>query len=470
MDPLGPGHARGPASGPAPDGRIYVSNWASNTVSILSDTQWLTDVVVETNPNTLGIDPGTGIVYVANIGSDSVSAIAGTEVITTVAVGDYPFHLAVNPTHGYVYVANRDAASISILAVPRATKLFLPLVTHRHAAPSLEFTYVPPYGSFENLRGQVHGINPGDYKVAVYIYVSGWWNKPTWDSPLTPIQSDGSWTCDITTGGSDQLATRIAAFLVPNGYNPPPMSGGQTLPPELYHNSVASATAEREAVFREIEFSGRTWKVKASETRAGPGPNYFSDRAEDVWVDGDGRLHVRIVHRDGRWYCTEVITAEPLGYGLYTFTLASRVDTMDKNVVLGLFTWDDTCPEHNYREIDIEFSRWGANAGDNAQYAVQPWDHTGNLHRFTLALQGDLSTHSFDWRATSIQFSSFQGGTAPPLPGAEIQSWLYTGGDIPPEGAGNARINLWLLNGDPPADGQDVEVIIEAFDFLPEAE
>jgi hypothetical protein len=312
----------------------------------------------------------------------------------------------------------------------------------------------------------VRGVDPSDYKVAVYIYVSGWWTKPTWGSPLTPIQSDGSWSCDITTGGMDQFATQIAAFLVPNGYSPPLMAGEPALPAELFAHSVASAQVERAVPFREIEFSGRTWWVKASQSPVGPGPNYFSDREEDVWVDGAGRLHMSIVYRDGNWYCTEVISSESLGHGTYTFALSSRVDTLDKNAVLGLFTWDDAAPEHYYREIDIEFSRWGAEAGDNAQYVVQPWDHDGNLHRFRLDLAGDLSTHSFDWRAGSVRFSSFQGHGSPPAPGDELQSWLYAGPDVPPAGGENARINLWLMNGYPPSDGQRIEVIVDGFDFV----
>jgi len=343
--------------------------------------------------------------------------------------------------------------------------VYLPHVEKNWCPPAIEFTHVPPYGSFENLQGRVRCVEPARYKVAVYIYVSGWWTKPYWTSPLMPIGDDGSWACPITTGGTDQLATRIAAFLVPNGYSPPLMSGGQTLPSELFRNAVAHAMAEREPVLRKIEFSGHTWNVKASETRAGPGPNYFSDSQDDVWVDESGQLHLRIVYRDNRWYCTEVFTSEPLGYGGYTFTLASRVDQLDKNVVLGLFTWDDTAPEYNYREIDIEFSRWGEEGGDNSQFVVQPWDHAGNRHRFNMLLEGSHSLHRFNWTRGSVQFSSYQG--RPPDLGGAIETWVYAGPDIPPAGAGNARINLWLLNGDPPSDRQGVEVIIEAFKFAP---
>ena len=111
--------------------------------------------------------------------------------------------------------------------------------------PVIEITYVPPYGSFENLKGQVWHVKPADYQVAVYIYVSGWWTKPYWDKPLTAIQCDGSWVCDITTGGADQEATRIIAYLVPNGYDPPLMHGGSTLPSELDQQSVAKVEVLR---------------------------------------------------------------------------------------------------------------------------------------------------------------------------------------------------------------------------------
>src|SRR6266852_8102374 len=35
-----------------------------------------------------------------------------------------------------------------------------------------------------------------------------------------------------------------------------------------------------------ISWAGRTWQVKSSQSKVGPGPNYFSASAENVWVDG----------------------------------------------------------------------------------------------------------------------------------------------------------------------------------------
>jgi exo-beta-1,3-glucanase (GH17 family) len=110
----------------------------------------------------------------------------------------------------------------------------------------ISFIYVPLYGSYDDLEGRVCGIDSAeDYRVAVYIYVSGWWTKPFWNNPLTIIKSDGTWTCDITTGGIDSQATQIAAFLVPFGYQPPSLSGRATLPAELDDNSVAKCLVTR---------------------------------------------------------------------------------------------------------------------------------------------------------------------------------------------------------------------------------
>src|ERR1039457_7326872 len=60
------------------------------------------------------------------------------------------------------------------------------------AASSIVFTSVPPYGSFNNLQGVVHGVNPTNYRVAVFINVNGagWFTKPTCGAPLTTIRSE----------------------------------------------------------------------------------------------------------------------------------------------------------------------------------------------------------------------------------------------------------------------------------------
>ena len=331
-------------------------------------------------------------------------------------------------------------------------------------SPIIEFTYIPPYGSSCNLEGRVRNVDPADYKVAVYIFVegAGWWTKPYFAHPLTPIQSDSTWVCDITTGGSDIYATKIHAFLLSNGVDPPLVGGQAALPETLYTISVANVYTIRTP--KVISFSGYEWWVKASVHPVGPGPNYFSDSTENVWVDEQGQLHLKITKRNGKWHCAEVILKNSFGYGKYIFYLTGRIGRLNQNAVLGLFTWDDS-PAEFHREIDIEFSRWGVEADSNAQYVVQPWDQSGNRHRWMMPELLDSSTHWFIWEPDSICFFSVKGHQYDPPFDSIIHCWVYTGSNIPTEGNENPRINLWLFNGNAPTDTAGLEVIITDFEY-----
>jgi hypothetical protein len=103
----------------------------------------------------------------------------------------------------------------------------------RKPIPKIEFTYLPPKGSFDNLEGKVIYLdNCTEYGILVYIYVAGgWWTKPYWSRPVSKINADCTFTVDITTGGIDEKATRIKAFLVDKDYDPPLGRGQSHLPP-----------------------------------------------------------------------------------------------------------------------------------------------------------------------------------------------------------------------------------------------
>ncbi len=104
--------------------------------------------------------------------------------------------------------------------------------------PQIAFTHVPPYGSTEHLTGRVENVDLTAHAVAVYIFVGGWWTKPTFASPLSTIGPDGTWSCNITTGGSDAYATQLAAYVVPAGYAPPLAEGWPQLPDALAVSTV----------------------------------------------------------------------------------------------------------------------------------------------------------------------------------------------------------------------------------------
>ncbi len=338
------------------------------------------------------------------------------------------------------------------------------------AAPALIITNLPAYGSFNNLGGRVLNASPVSNAVAVFIYVPGygWVTKPNCAQPLTPILPDGSWTADITSGGSDQLATRLAALLVSTNYSQPCVTGSNTLPLNVYAQATASAVVTREYPgVRWLNFSGYLWRLKSSTGQVGPGPNYFSDSTNNVWLDEQGQLHMRISNRSNQWQCAELVSARTFGYGSYRFELNSRVDNLNPNVVLGLFTWSDD-PAYNYREIDIECSRW-ANPADpnNSQFTVQPSDAYGHLARFAVPTALTNSTLLFTWETNRVRYQSQRGSYSPnAAPANVISNWNYAL-TTPKTGDENIRFNLWLFQGNAPTDQKEVEVIIKSFEFVP---
>ncbi len=340
------------------------------------------------------------------------------------------------------------------------------------ASPSIEITNVPPFGSSAYLGGRVLNGTPATQRVAVFIYVpsAGWWSKPYCDPQLTLIQPDGSWSANITTGGADAYATKITALLVGTNYSEACVMGPATLPPNVTAQALASATVERaDPTVRWISFSGYDWWVKTSPGLVGPGPNYFSDNTNNVWLDAQGRLHLRITNRSNLWQCAEVVTRRSFGCGTYRFELESPVNNLDPSVVLGLFTWSDD-PAYTHREIDIECGRWAdSNDTNNAQYVIQPWDFFGHLVRYAVPAGLTNSTHLFTWETNRVSFQSQRGSYSPsPGPANLISAWAFTNAAaVPQAGDENVRLNLWLIDGNPPTDNHEVEFIIRSFQFVP---
>jgi hypothetical protein len=220
---------------------------------------------------------------------------------------------------------------------------------------------------------------------------------------------------------------------------------------------AGSAAAGKPGYPDRVTWSGLSWQVKTSRSAVGPGPNVF-DRS-NVWVDASGYLHLRVARNgSGTWTAAEIIGPVTHGYGTYTFVLGSRVDALDPNVVLGLFTWSDRAID-DHREIDIEFARWGDGTDPtNGQYVVQPWSTTGHLLRFTQPAV-TTSTHQFTWVSGRIAWRSTDGGGGP------ISSHEYAASDVPRSKDERVRLNLWLFSGAAPTDGNPTEVIVRSFAF-----
>ena len=83
----------------------------------------VTAISVGTNPYSMGMATSTKRIYVANYQSNNVSVISIDpaspfyhRVIKTISVGNGPWQVDINDNTGYAYVANRTARSISIIS------------------------------------------------------------------------------------------------------------------------------------------------------------------------------------------------------------------------------------------------------------------------------------------------------------------------------------------------------------------
>jgi len=238
---------------------------------------------------------------------------------------------------------------------------------------------------------------------------------------------------------------------------------------------------------REITFSGKQWTVRNSGTStSGPGPNYWSDFTDNVWLDANGYLHLKITHVGDKWYCPEVTTKDKFGLGEYQFWLIGRIDDFDPHIAFGLFQFPT--PDlgvSGSHEIDFEFSKWGGSSSvPNALYTVYPnVNPQGPIRvagqdkwRFDLdnSNPNPWTTHRYTRTENSILFQSQYGhyNDATNL----FHSWTYnaatdtytpTPGDVNHSlAAMPVHLNLWCFNG-PPSNGQEVEIVVRAFKFTP---
>ncbi len=240
-------------------------------------------------------------------------------------------------------------------------------------------------------------------------------------------------------------------------------SGVQTLTNSGYTTTDASnwvySFQNENTTISQIQWSGYTWTVKGG-VALGPGPNDWLANSSSVWVDAQDNLHLKIRKIGTKWYCSSISTKPSLGYGDYTFQVSSDVEKLDKNIVVGLFTY-----ETDTREIDIEFSRWSDPVNPAGWFNVQPSGSSSN-HSFPLNLSNVYSTHKFQWKPSEVFFQSYYGHSQYlPEKNQLISEWAYFGSQIPP--AGNERIilNFWLFKGVPPSDLKEAEVVIKSFTF-----
>jgi hypothetical protein len=192
-----------------------------------------------------------------------------------------------------------------------------------------------------------------------------------------------------------------------------------------------------------IRFSGQTWFIK-NGNGLGPGNNNWYEK--NVYVDREGNLHLRINKIEDKWYCAEIFTEDTVKWGEYTFFVSTNLEKLDKNIVIGLFIYQD-----DKHELDIEFNN------KSAFYSEQP----SNTHQFKQNLQGDYSTHRIIIAPYISRFISLHGHYNY-NPDQIIDKWTSPSENIPEPLKSHIHINFWLKNGKSPTDGKEAEIVVKS--------
>jgi hypothetical protein len=217
-----------------------------------------------------------------------------------------------------------------------------------------------------------------------------------------------------------------------------------------------------------IDWRGHTWNVTS-----GGMAGVCQGNSANVSVDASGYLHMRIVNNGGVWTAAEIFSTDKIGFGSYQWQIEGPTDELDKNVVVGLFPYgpEGGLGSSGNNEIDIEFARWGNDAWPNGNYTV--WPPTGSTtgsHTFDFSLDGGTSvTTRFTWSSTQIDFATLSGLVAVDASSGLIDSWTFAPSDPTRSITQEAMplgMNLWCFD-NPPSDGQDVEIIVRDFQFVP---
>jgi hypothetical protein len=327
------------------------------------------------------------------------------------------------------------------------------------STPVVEITTVPEAaaGGTDRLvpiAGRVTGAQPGQ-RIVLFARSQVWWVQPFTVRPFTEVRADGTWENTVHMG------TEYAAVLVSPEYKPPVTV--QALPNPGGHVAAVAVVNGRgeyvDAPPKRLQFSGYEWDVRQTPSSRGGANDYDPD---NVWVEPDGALHLRLRKRGETWTSAELSLTRPLGYGTYAFVVRDT-SAIDPAAVLTFLTWDDEGAEQNHRELDVEISRWGDQSIANAQYVVQPYYVAANVFRFT-APAGRV-THTFRWEPGRASFRSHAGDMTREDAEA-IASHTFTSG-IPVPGDERVGMNLYYFRYAARPPQREVEVVIERFRHLP---
>lgn len=469
------------------------STLSNGNVVITDQYQWkevftvtapVTSDLTLTVKNIDGATRSNAKIILYNSSYDKLSTLttnsSGQATFSNLSNGNYNYEIYYTPTTTNPPVSNEEFWGSGTVTINSSSK-------------SVSFTRIQPYISSAPMFDPIE-LNTGQQTSGTFTvknaldyssdntYVKVWIDRNTtssWDYVIsTTVKSLGVGTSSVfpfnvtpTNSGS----YNCYAFVYNN-------VNGKSVITDQY-NWVQAFTVYNP--ISQINWSKQTWNVRNGT--GGPGPwlsgtdtNNWLGNSTSVWVDPvDTTLHLRMRKIGDKWYCVEVSSVNSLGYGEYTFQLNSRIDQLDKNVVLGLCTYQlhdvSTTPQEN--EIDIEFSKWNNEYlnGNNSHYVFQ-YRIGGNVdngntitpYKFNTQLNGSYSTHKFIWSKGNIFFQSYN-GHYPYMPSPTVEYRIaetsFTDFKVPLEEKEKVVVNLWLYKSTSPSDLKEVEIILKSFNF-----
>ncbi|HEX7286625.1 MAG TPA: YncE family protein [Candidatus Angelobacter sp.] len=152
----------------------YVSNLASNSVSVIdTDTKLQLAVISVNSPHGLGVTRDGKLLYVTNHFSGTVSVVDTKSqklISPPIGVGPNPVGLVLTPNEDYVYVANFGSDSVSVIKTSTRASLDITVGSGPHGlavSPDGKFVYVAVQS-----EGKIAVIDTETYAVS-YIAIGG---------------------------------------------------------------------------------------------------------------------------------------------------------------------------------------------------------------------------------------------------------------------------------------------------------
>lgn len=160
------------------------------------------------------------------------------------------------------------------------------------------------------------------------------------------------------------------------------------------------------------------------------------------------------------------IFTQSFGYGTYQWDVEGRIDTLDKNVVFGMFNYSGV---DGRDEMDIEYSKFGSSTANNTNFTIYPaqtvTSFTDWRTTYSTSLTGTYTTQRFKRNsATSVYFQElggFKSDDTNQITAATCSNPTNSISTL----AMPVHMNLWLFQGTAPANNSQVEIIIHSFTF-----